>query len=124
MEPWLQLLLTIGGSVIASSGFWAFIIARKEKRDAQKNKTDPHSRMLLGLGHDRIIFLCMHYIDRGWITDDEYGDLKKYLYKPYTEMGGNGTAERLMSEVDKLPIHHITYVQQAQQNNQNPGGLP
>ena len=57
MEPWLQLLLTIGGSVIASSGFWAFIIARKEKRDAKNNGIDPHSRMLLGLGHDRIVFL-------------------------------------------------------------------
>lgn len=28
-----------------------------------------------------------------------------YLYEPYEKLGGNGSAKRVMQEVDKLPIH-------------------
>ena len=77
----------------------------------KKNKEDPQSRILMGLARDRIISQSLHFIDRGWISDDEYGDLNKYLYEPYVELGGNGTAKRLMDEVKKLPIRHITYDQ-------------
>ena len=91
---------------MASSGFWAWLQSRKDKKDAK-------TRMLLGLGHDRIIYLCMRYIDRGWISSDEHEDLMKYLYKPYTDMKGNGTAARLIEEVNKLPIRKMTYAQQA-----------
>lgn len=109
MSPFLQMAVTVVCAVLASSGFWAYIQARNEKKDAK-------TKMILGLGHDRIIVLAMGYIERGWITQDEYEDLNKYLYNPYREMGGNGTAERLMAEVKKLPIHHISYAQQAKEN--------
>lgn len=98
MEPWLQTVLTILGSVLASSGFWACIQSTREKNDAR-------SRMLVGLGHDRIVELGMAYIERGWITQDEYENLNEYLYKPYEELGGNGSAKRIMQEVNRLPIH-------------------
>ena len=61
--------------------------------------------MLVGLAHDRIISLGMKYIDRGFITQDEYENLYEYLYKPYEKMGGNGSAKRIVQEVTKLPIH-------------------
>lgn len=98
MDPWLQTLLTILGSVLASSGFWAFIQSKRERNDAR-------SRMLVGLGHDRIVELGMTYIERGWITQDEYENLSEYLYNPYKELGGNGSAKRIMEEVGRLPIH-------------------
>jgi len=60
--------------------------------------------MLLGLGHDRIMYLGMHYIERGYITKDEYENLNDYLYVPYTRMNGNGSASRIMKEVNTLPI--------------------
>ena len=62
--------------------------------------------MLVGLGHDRIMFLGMHYIERGYITRDEYENLCEYLYNPYEKLGGNGSAKRIMAEVDKLPIRN------------------
>ena len=102
MQPWLQMIVTIICAVIASSGFWAYIQKRNENKDAK-------SRMLLGLAHDRIIFLGMTYIERGWITQDEYENLHDYLYKPYEEMGGNGSAKRVMTEVNRLPIHKSSY---------------
>lgn len=60
--------------------------------------------MLLGLGHDRIIYLSMKFVDKGEITQGEYENLHAYLYEPYKKMGGNGTAERWMQEVNKLRI--------------------
>lgn len=97
MESWAQILLTILSSVLASSGLWAFILARLDRHSAEK-------QMLVGLGHDRIMFLGMRYIDRGWITQDEYENLSTYLYEPYKKLGGNGSAHKIMQEVDKLPI--------------------
>lgn len=96
MPAWLEMAVTIFGSVMASSGLWAFIVKIQEKKDIK-------SRMLLGLGHDKIIYLCKCYLKRGYITVDEYENLHDYLYLPYKAMGGNGTAEKLMKEVDQLP---------------------
>lgn len=65
--------------------------------------------MLLGLAHDRIMSLCMTYIERKYITSDEYENLYEYLYKPYEKLGGNGSAKRVMNEVNKLPIRASAY---------------
>lgn len=102
MEPWLQMVVTIVCAVIASSGFWAFIQRKNENKDVK-------SQMLIGLAHDRIIFLGMKYVERGWISQDEYENLHDYLYKPYEKLGGNGSAQKVMIEVNKLPIHTSTY---------------
>lgn len=97
MQQWFELIITIVCSVIASSGFWTWWQKKSEKKDAK-------TAMLIGLGHDRIITLGMFYIERGWITEDEYENLHDYLYKPYKELGGNGSAEKIMKEVAKLDL--------------------
>lgn len=58
MDNWMQILLTVFSSVLASSGLWAYIAKRAEKKDVK-------TEMLIGLGHDRIMYLGMSYIDRG-----------------------------------------------------------
>ena len=93
----LEMVITVVISVLGSSGLWAFLQKRAEAKDAK-------TQMILGLGHDRIIFLCEQYIKKEYLTHDEYENLYEYLYKPYKAMGGNGTAERLMEEVKKLPV--------------------
>ena len=60
--------------------------------------------MLKGLGHDRICYLGACYIKQGFITKDDYENLHDYLYLPYKELGGNGTAEKIMKEVERLPL--------------------
>lgn len=102
MEVWQQIVLTVFSSVLASSGLWAYITKRLEKKDVK-------TEMLVGLAHDRILFLGMHYVDRGFITQDEYENLHDYLYVPYEKLGGNGSAKRVMQEVDRLPIKKSTY---------------
>ena len=105
-----QMVLTIVGSVIASSGFWAFIQKRSERKDKK-------TKLLLGLAHDRIISLGMRYVTRGWISEDEFEDLNEYLYVPYHDAGGNGSAERVMNEVKKLDLRKRTQIDYQQINN-------
>lgn len=102
MEFWIQIIITIFGSVLASSGLWAYFSKKAERKDLK-------TEMLIGLGHDRIMYLGMAYIERGYITSDEYENLYEYLYKPYEKLGGNGSARRIMNEVNKLPIHKAQY---------------
>ena len=102
MEQWFQIIITVFSSVLASSGLWTYLAKRSESKDVK-------TEMLIGLAHDRIMYLGMCYIERGWITQDEYENLYEYLYKPYEKMGGNGSAKRVMKEVDNLPIHPSNY---------------
>ena len=92
-----DLIVTIVCTVLASSGFWALVARRQDRKSAT-------SRMLKGLGHDRICYLGSTYIKRGFITSEEYENLHDYLYIPYHELGGNGTGEKIIKEVDKLPL--------------------
>ena len=92
-----EIIITVVCSVIASSGFWTFVSKRRDNNNAE-------TKMLLGLGHIKIIEICERYIERGYIRQDEYDSLYNYLYLPYKELGGNGTAERMVNEVKKLPI--------------------
>lgn len=107
---WAQFAVTIFCSVLASSGFWAWIQRRTERKDVR-------TQMLIGLGHDRIISLGMSYIKQGWITRDQYENLHDYLYKPYDMMGGNGSAKRIMEEVKRLPIRPSDYKEETQDAN-------
>lgn len=97
MEPWINTAVAIVTSIIASSGFWVYLHKRTEKNDST-------TQMLIGLGHDRIIYLGLKYVERGIITQDEYENLYQYLYLPYKKLGGNGSADRIMHEVEKIPI--------------------
>ena len=79
MDGTVQIFVTVLCSVLASSGFWAIIQRRLDKKDVR-------TQMLVGLGHDRIMSLGMKYIERGYITKDEYENLNRYLYAPYVKL--------------------------------------
>lgn len=110
MNPWLQLILTIFGTIAASSGFWAYI----QRRDTAKSM---HSQLMLGLAYDKIISMGLDFIARGWITSEEYDDYRRKLYDPYKALGGNGVTERVVAQVSSLPLrpraHFETVLQDA-----------
>lgn len=97
MEFWLQIIVTILTSVLASSGLWAFLSTHVEKSSAEKD-------IIVGIAHVEILFFGTRYLERGYITREEYTTLYTCLYEPYKKLGGNGSAEKIMSEVNKLPI--------------------
>lgn len=96
----VQIAITVFCSVVASSGFWAWLMKRSDRDDAQV-------QLLRGIAHNMIIDSGMTYIKRGWISKDEYADFEKYLYEPYEKTGGNGLAHRVYIEVQKLPIRDV-----------------
>mgnify|MGYP000967276315 FL=1 len=96
-SAWVDVLVTVFVTVLASNGFWT-VLQKKFDRNSTENK------LLVGIAHERIIYVGEGFIARGWITYDEYEDFMKYLYAPYAEYGGNGAAERILDEVKKLPL--------------------
>lgn len=101
MEDWADVIIAVVISVTATSGFWSFLQRRLDKKDITRD-------MLVGLGHDRIVYLGLCYINRGWITQAEYENIMEYLYKPYSKMGGNGSAHKIIQEIQQLPIRTPT----------------
>lgn len=91
-----DIIVTLAVAVFGSTGFWTWLMTRNKKKSAE-------ARLIMGLAYSEIIKRSEHYIKRGYIETDEYNELNKYLYEPYSEMGGNGTAAKLMKEVQQLP---------------------
>lgn len=115
----IDALLTLLAAVLASGGLWMYATERlkisnskREEAHIAKISLSQQSRiseglvikLLLGIAHDRISWLGMSYIKKGWITKEEYENLHDYLFLPYREMGGNGSIARIMAEIEKLPI--------------------
>lgn len=97
MDAWLPVIVAAAASVVASSGFWAFMLRKSEVKSST-------TRLLMGLAYVELTTLGMKYIERGGITRDEYEDFCNYFYQPYKALGGNGVAERIMNEVSNLPL--------------------
>jgi len=104
---WLQVALVAAGSVMASSGFWAYVLRKTNHKDAR-------TRLTMGLAYIELMTLGGNYIQRGFISRDEYEDLRKYFYDPYKELGGNGVAEKIMKQVEELPVTHRRYAEVAE----------
>lgn len=101
MLPWIEVVVTALVSVFASSGFWAYWSKKHGDKSSQ-------TKLLKGLAHDRIMQSGAYYLKRGWISDDEYENLYDYLYVPYKELGGNGSAQRVIERLKDLPRHEST----------------
>lgn len=107
MNPESQMVLTAIITALTSSGVMSFIIYLIQRRDKKREKEEANnsaqSRMLLGLGHDRIIYLTDRFVRRGAITLKEKRNLK-FLCDPYFDLGGNGDCKIGYDACDKLPV--------------------
>ena len=111
MDPFLQTVLAtligVVGTFIASSGWWGYR-SKKLELEYQRKMTEAagqtmEHRAIIALLHDRLYALCKAAIRHGSISTDDLDNIK-YIWEPYTAMGGNGTGKRLWIEVNKLPI--------------------
>jgi len=94
-------LIEMAGLILASTGLWRFlefVVTHKMQRKTSTQK------LLLGLAFKDIVETCEKHLANGEIDTDEYKELNHYLFEPYQKMGGDGTAARLIAEVEKLPI--------------------
>lgn len=107
-------VITLLVGIFGSTGFWTYRTAKREKDsevykkiDEIELKVDDHikkmQQMVLGQTYVQIVRTCEYWIQRGWVEQDDIRDLEHYLYDPYRSWGGNGTAERLFTQVCSLP---------------------
>lgn len=68
-----------------------------------KEHLDAIGESLIGLSHDKLIYLSDKYAERGAITLKEKATIKS-IYSPYRKLGGNGDCEIAFNYIDKLPI--------------------
>ena len=92
----IDIIVPLVVAVFGSTGFWSWVQSRGKKKSAE-------ARLLLGIAYSEIIRRSEHYIHQGYIAVDEYNELNRYLYEPYRDLGGDGTAQKLMDDVRKLP---------------------
>lgn len=100
---WIEVLVTITGSVLASSGLWSWILYKTKQNDTG-------ILMTRGMAHYQIIEEGQKFIERGWITHEEYDDFMKYLGTPYLESGSNGLAQKMIDDISALPFKSIASI--------------
>lgn len=89
-------------AIISSSGVWGlFNLAIQRKSDT--------TRLLIGVAHHLIVRESHRLLDQGYMTTEEYRNLRKGLYERYEQLGGNGLAKKMVNEVEKLPIKNRKY---------------
>lgn len=100
--PW-EILSTIIVSIFASTGFWTLLTNIYNKKSTEQTA---ETKLLLGVAHHIIFDKCERHLQKGFITTEELEDLI-YIYTPYIESGGNGTAKLMVERVEKLPVRKM-----------------
>ena len=107
-------VVTLLVGICGSTGFWTWKTSSNEKNSEVYKKIDEIEKhvncyidnmknMVMGQTYVNIVRTCEFWLERGWAEQDDIRDLEHYLYDPYREWGGNGTAERLFKQVCELP---------------------
>lgn len=77
-----------------------YLISLKEK----KKGVNQSLRLLM---KDRLRFLCMHYIEQGWIYQDELEDIMAMHKCYHDDLNGNGFLDKMMTKVTNLEVRGI-----------------
>lgn len=83
-------------AILGAPGIWALA---KTKADHNNNA----AKLILAVSKNQLIALGRTYIDRGYITMEEYEEYEAE-YRLYSSLGGNGLARRIFKQVDDLPM--------------------
>ena len=107
MDPEVRMIIIAVISGLSSSGVMSLVIYLLQRHDKRKDKEEENnsaqSRMLLGLGHDKILYLTEKFVRRGAITLKEKRNLE-FLSQPYFDLGGNGDCRIGYDACQKLPV--------------------
>lgn len=83
-------------TLLGSSGIWMWVKTRSDRSNSEE-------RLLLEIAKNQLTVLGRSYLERGYITMDEYEEYEAE-YKLYSALGGNGLAKRVFKQVDELPM--------------------
>nr|DAX50949.1 MAG TPA: holin protein [Caudoviricetes sp.] len=83
-------------TVLSGPGIWAWARTRTQRNDSE-------DKLLLHVAKNQLVAQGREYLNRGYITMDEYEEYES-VYKVYSDLGGNGLARRIFEQVDDLPM--------------------
>lgn len=83
-------------TLLGSSGIWMWVKTRSDRNNSE-------DQLLLEVAKNQLTVLGRSYLERGYITMDEYEEYEAE-YKLYSALGGNGLAKRVFKQVDELPM--------------------
>lgn len=75
-----------------------------QRKAEQKTGVNSALRLIL---KDRLRFLCVHYIQQGWIYEDELEDIITMHKCYHDDLKGNGYLDTLMSKVKSLEVRGV-----------------
>lgn len=93
------ILAVIGSGMLSTLISQVFTLI--QRRIDQKKGSNQAIRLVL---KDRLRFLCVHYINQGWIYEDELEDIITMHKCYHDELKGNGYLDTLMSKVKNLEV--------------------
>ena len=120
---WLELLSGAAGAALVAGlfGLITWVLNRNATKEdkaqsqsiancAERGKEIKTLKAIMGslivadrtILYDRIKYLAKAHIKRGWISVEDYEDLKKMHQVYHDELSGNGFLDALMAEVAKL----------------------
>lgn len=102
-----EITVTIIVAIIGSGLFnkvLDYIIKKREKNDDKYEAVQKANRLIM---KDRLRFLCMHYIDQGWIYEDELEDIIAMHECYHNDLKGNGFLDKQMTSVKSLEVRGI-----------------
>lgn len=95
---------TVVLAIIGSGAFSTVVNAIcNHYSDKKKDKDGVQSALRL-LMKDRLRYLCMHYVELGWIYEDELDDLIAMHRVYHDGLGGNGYLDTLLGKVKALEV--------------------
>ena len=106
MEFILELLKSAFGAALLAGffGIWQWRLNRKAQKE-DRAAGDKAASLIVAdraILYDRIKHLAKSYIKRGWVSVEEYEDLKRMHKVYHDDLGGNGFLDAIMADVDEL----------------------
>ena len=81
-----------------------YLVSAWQKKQEENSDVNKALRLIM---KDRLRFLCMHYINQGWIYEDELDDLIAMHNCYHNDLKGNGFLDSQMQRVKNLEVRGI-----------------
>lgn len=98
-----SIIIAIIGSGVVNT-LLTYLISVSDKR---KHTYDIYNKATRLIMKDRLRSLCMHYIEQGWIYEDELEDIIVMHSCYHNDFNGNGFLDKQMERVNQLKIKGI-----------------
>lgn len=100
-------IMTIVLAIVGSGAFSTLVSAIVNDRAKKRESASGEQAALRLLMKDRLRFLCVHYIQQGWIYEDELEDLIEMHAVYHDQLKGNGYLDTLMAKIEAMEVRGV-----------------